>query len=486
MKFLRFIKTGKVVFVLGMVLSSATASAMSLNEYLEKVKGDNPGYKGVSGQAEGAQLKSREGDLYFSPKLFAEARWGSDYSVPQMESMYKGVDTEFYTLGVQQQFSFGLAAKLYYEMSFTELQGVSANVSVLGLSTKFWDTKPKLELTMPLWGNGFGRTAQANSEAVTAASKAEAYGADANATGMLINAEATYWKLSSLQEVIKVHEQARAAAKNIYDYVARKKRMNLGEEADVLQATALFEARELELQNAKFEYAQTLRVFNKLVHRAPDTPIGKLDKIDFKVLESLEVPKQRPGSRPDVKATDAQLAAARASAVIAKERNRPSLDVYGTFGLMGRDEEFSESYRESWGPNHDSRYVGVRFSMPLNIGAASDVKKGADLSVKAAELNREYAYFSQDQDWADLVSRLEEQKANLKLFNRIENIQKTKVESERLRLRQGRTTTYQVLMFEQDYSSAAANKVRTAAGILAMNAQLQLYKLNDSSSEGGN
>ncbi len=487
MKNWKFMKSGGVLLICGMVMSSTSAIAMTLDEYLAQVRGNNKGYKGVAGQAEGATLKSREADLYFTPKLFAEARWGEDYSIPQFEGAYKGIESQYYSLGIQQQFSFGLSAKVYYDLNYTEMRGVNASNPIAGaINTKYWDGKPKLELSLPLWGNGFGRTAEANSEAARASNLAEAYGADANATTMLINAEAAYWKLSAWQDVIKVNEYARTAAKNIYDYVARKKRMNLGEDADVMQASALVEGRELELQSAKFEYAQALRSFNKLLNRAPDTPVDNLQKIDYTAIEGLSIPKERPGSRPDVAATDAQLAAAKASATIVKERNRPTLDVYGTFGLMGKDEDLDKTYHDSWTDKYDSRYVGVRFNMPLNFMAANDAKRGADLSVKAAELNREYAYFSQEQDWNDLVNKIEEQKSNLKLLGRIETAQKTKLDSERLRLRQGRTTTYQVLMFEQDYSSAAANKVKAAAGILAMNAQLQLYKLNDETSKGGN
>ena len=68
------------------------------------------------------------------------------------------------------------------------------------------------------------------------------------------------------------------------------------------------------------------------------------------------------------------------------------------------------------------------------------------------------------------------------LLGRIENAQKTKLEVERTRLRQGRTTTYQVLLFEQDYSAAALNRVKSAANILALQTQIRLYQ---TPAEGG-
>jgi uncharacterized membrane protein affecting hemolysin expression len=101
----------------------------------------------------------------------------------------------------------------------------------------------------------------------------------------------------------------------------------------------------------------------------------------------------------------------------------------------------------------------------------------------AAEYNRQYALYSQEQDWIALTKNITDARNNLALLGRIEDAQKTKLEVERTRLRQGRTTTYQVLLFEQDYTTAASNRVKSAANILALQTQINLYQ---ASAQGGN
>ena len=459
----------------------SSAQALTLQEYLDQVTGQSTAYQGSSNQAEGSYLKSREADLIFTPQLFAEGRVGHDgkpSSPPVM--VYDKLESQMYRLGVSQQFNFGLQTRLYYEANKTDFVGANFGPGVM---REYWDASPKLELVMPVWGGGFGRTSQANEEILRQQNYADSFSNGSQATNILVGAEAAYWRLSAWQDVVKIQEQALKAAQNIYDYVARKQRMNLGEKADVIQAQALLESRTLELQVARNEAQDALRAFNKFRNAETYSPVSALQPVDYKALESIVVPVQRPGDRLDVKATEAQLNAAKASSTLVKERNRPTLDLAGTYALNGRDEALNEAMKNAGQSQRDTAYVGFSFKMPLNVGATSDAKTGALKTEKAAELNYQYATYAQEQDWANLTRNLNDARDNLRLIGRIEEVQKSKLENERARLRQGRTTTYQVLLFEQDYTSASLTRVKSAANILGLQAQLKLYQA--ASSEGG-
>ncbi|QDK38889.1 TolC family protein [Bdellovibrio sp. NC01] len=472
------LKTSKLILALGISVVSANVSALSLNEYLDQVQKDSSSYKGTSEQAEGATLKSREADLFFTPQLFAEAQVGHD-GKPSQPKTSDRIKSENYSLGLSEQFNFGLQTKLYYNLSKTEF--VNANTTMISLP-EYWDATPKLELSMPLWGGGFGRTARANQDITRQQNLADAYGSSANSVGYLANAEAAYWKLSAWKDVVSIQETALKAANNILDYVSRKKKMNLGEDADVVQARALVESRTLELQVARNEQQEALRAFNTYLNKEAYAPVESLDPVNYAALENIAIPTKRPGDRFDVKATEAQLATAKASSQLVNERNKPTLDVYGTYALNGRDKDQTEAMKNAGYTDTDTSYVGVRFNVPLNFSATSDAKAGALRAERAAEYNRQYALYSQEQDWINLTRNLSDARDNLKLLGKIEQAQKTKLDVERSRLRQGRTTTYQVLLFEQDYSQAALSKVKSAANILGLQTQLKLYQ---ASPEGG-
>jgi len=460
---------------LGVSLVSRESSAFTLNEYLTKVKADNLSYKGVSEQAGGAALKARQADLFFTPQLFAEIEMGHDGKESQPKTSDR-INLENYSFGIAQQFKFGLQSKVYYKLSKTEF--VSPNVMFISLP-EYWDASPTVELSMPLWANGFGRSAVANQEIVFQKNKAEQFGSKARSLAYLAQAEATYWKLSAWKDVVRIQEKALLAAKNILSYVSRKEKMNLGNEGDVVQAKALIEARAFELQLAKNKEDEVLRSFNRYLNRSSDVSVESLESINYKSLENLEIPSGRPGDRYDVKAAEAQLVLAKASSRLIDEQNKPTLDIYGTYSLNGRDQNSGEAIANTGHANTDTSFIGIRFKMPLNLSANSDVKAGAIKSERAAEYQRQFAFYSQQQDWASFTRSLKDARNNLRLLRRIESAQKTKLMVERSRLQQGRTTTFRVLLFEQDYSQAAAAKVKAAAGILALQTQLNLYNFTN-------
>lgn len=132
----------------------------------------------------------------------------------------------------------------------------------------------------------------------------------------------------------------------------------------------------------------------------------------------------------------------------------------------------------------DSAYVGLRLKVPLYVTATDDAITGAKLQKNAAERNEKNLRYEQEQQWNDIVQKLNESKQALKLATKMEAAQKAKLENERTRLRQGRTTTYQILLFEQDYSQAQASRVRSATQILNLQSQIKLYSAVSAQPEG--
>lgn len=329
---------------------------------------------------------------------------------------------------------------------------------------------------MPLLKNGFGRTARANKTATLSQSEADLYSSSAQAESLLLNAEMTYWRLSAAQEQLRIQEQALAAGKNILSYVNGKLGRNLGERADVLQADALVQSYSLQLQQAQNELKQAERAFNTFLNNQNTAQTPVLETFNYKNLENFVIPQGRPGDRPDVKAAQAQARASRAASELAAERNRPQLDVFASYKANGRGDEQRDAIRDVTEADRDTKVVGVRFKVPLYMTAANDTIRGARLQQSAAEKNESYLRYQQEQDWTDLVQKISETSQSLSLSVKMENAQKAKLENERARLRQGRTTTYQVLLFEQDYSQAQAARIRTATQLLGLQSQIKLYQ----------
>lgn len=481
MKKIEILQGSSLLLIFFALLAGNSATAMSLDAYLDKVKQEGLGYKASSEQVEASALKGREADVTFTPRLLVNARLGHDGKEQFASAItYDRLRMQNYSLGVSQEFSFGLQTKLSYALDRTEVEGATLPA---GMSNTFWTATPTLELTMPLWGNGFGRTARANRDQTRYSNQAEQYAAEAQLKATLVEAEAAYWRLAAAQEVVLVQTRAGKQAQSILDYVSRKAKMNLGENADVLQAKALVEATTYQLQLAHNQEKAARRNFNTYIHKNADESVPALDGINFAALDKVSIPATKPGDRYDVKAAEAQAYTAKASAALVGERNKPTLDVYGSYALNGQNAEMNEAIKAAGRTERDTAFVGVRMNIPLNLSAASDAKAGALKAEKVAQLNYEYKQFVQDQDWTNLTQQLGEAKENLRLTTNIVNAQKAKLENERSRLRQGRTTTYQVLLFEQDFSQSEVSRVQAASAILGLQSQIKLYQ---SSLAGGN
>lgn len=480
MKRFDFINFSSVLLIMGALVLADTAHAMSLNEYLEQVRRESLGVKGTQQQVEASALKAREADLYFIPRLFAEARTGYDGKEQFASAItYDRLKNQNYSLGLSQEFSFGLQSKLSYVADRIEVEG--ANLPA-GTPTSFWSATPTLELSLPLLANGFGRSSRANQDIVLEQNKVEEFSALAQNRGLLVEAEAAYWRLAAARESVTVQKRAVTQAQAILDYVTRKARMNLGENADVLQAKAMVEATSFQLQQATNAERASQRLFNTYLNRSADQVLNEnLQTLDYEALQKTSAPPNRPGDRADVKAAEAQTRLAKSSSILTSERNKANLDLYGSYALNGRGEELNEALKNSGRTERDTAFVGVRLNIPLNFSAQADARAGARKAERAAEFNLEQKRFTQDQDWLQLREQIGEFSESLRLTTNMVKAQRAKLDNERARLRQGRTTTYQVLLFEQDFTQSEASRVQIAAQLLNLQAQVKLYQ---SSPEG--
>lgn len=455
---------------------STNGFALTVDQYLGQVREQNMSFRSSEQLMKGSSLQKREADLFFKPQFFFNAQKGYDAKLPNPPFLvFDQVRTERYNAGISQEFSFGAEARFSYDLQKMEYKGISFPSA----ANPYWDVIPTLELNIPLWGNAFGRASQARKELTLQQRTFENRSAEAQAKKTLVEAEIAYWRLSATQESVKVQRKALDAANNIFNYVTNKRSKNLGEEADVLQAKALTENYKLQLAQAEIDERAARRKFNLYLNADAEAPVGDLSQLDYKGLLTEPVPSARPADRPDVKASQAQVALSRASSQLAVEQNKPTLNVYGGYAFFGRDASQAEAISRAGYANRESAYVGMKFQMPLNISAQADAREGARQAQTAAELNHKYLVYSQEQEWIDLVASFKDAQTTLKLAETMERAQKAKLDNERIRLRQGRTTTYQILLFEQDYLVSEIARIRAANQIITLKSQIQLYSSND-------
>jgi hypothetical protein len=143
--------------------------------------------------------------------------------------------------------------------------------------------------------------------------------------------------------------------------------------------------------------------------------------------------------------------------------------------MFGRDEKYNEAYDQSIGGTKPWSVIGLRFSTPLDFSALTDYKKGYAQEKVAAELASRRKTYEVDKEWDILSQRFDQFKKRVKLSQRMEQIQSKKLIAEKKRFNQGRTTTFQVLQFEQDFANAQLLKLRNEAELISVYNQLKLF-----------
>ncbi len=475
MKTMRWLQIAAATFFL--VHATVRGEALSLKDYLQEVRKENHGYQSAVEKREGSKERGSQADLLYSPALFANVNFRFDKKLPQLPFFqYTELDTHQFAIGVQKQTSFGLTAKLSYQWDFTNYLGASLPPTASGPALlKFWDARPIVELNQSLWQNGFGSGTRATERLLTAQSEAETFASEAERKGTELMAEIAYWRLAAAREVVKQNEAAISASGQLFKYITEKASSNLTDKADVLQSKAALETRRLDLKTAKDEVRAAMRQFNALRNAPTNQLVDALEPLNWSEISQLEIPENR-SVRPDVKAAQAQLKMSEANAVMLGEKDKPQLDLYASWALNGRDAEVGQSTWNAYQAGRPTVGAGIKFLMPLDLGATSDSRRGASRMERAAQLGLAQKQYDEKQQWEDLTEKLTDAKERFHLAEIMESAQEEKLTYERQRLKQGRTTTYQQLLIEQEYTLSGLVKVRAAFEALQVRAQMKLYE----------
>lgn len=451
---------------------SEPAEVLTLQAYLNSIRTGNKEYLGSVKAKDGVDLRSMEWKLLTRPTLIGTTQFLNDQSETGSPLTGDETRTQGSSVGVQQQTDFGLRGVLTYHYNITSLPG--ANPTLIP-ERDFYTSGVVLELSQSLWRNGAGRETRAAQQVLSAQAMALSFTEGFRQIQILADAEAAYWRLALAREAVEASREILERARRLDEWNDRRTRLELADRSDRLQSSAVVLARTYELETARDEEKEAARAFNTLRGVDADRVTEKLSSFEPDVVDRLAVP-ERVRFRDDVKAAEEQMRASLANAQSGVEKNKPIFDVFGTVGLNGRDARSGEAFAEGFSLSRPNYAVGIRLEIPLDFDTLDRNRQGYRTEAMAAELAFQYRMFRHERLWDDLVSRFHEAQKRLKLSRQIEEAQREKLDYERTRHRRGRTTTYQVIQFEQDLANAQLAKIRAQADVLGVHAQLKTFE----------
>ena len=216
------------------------------------------------------------------------------------------------------------------------------------------------------------------------------------------------------------------------------------------------------------------RAFNLARGRPVGDVAETLESLEVATIESLSPP-ERAQMREDIKAAEQGQKAAVANGILAQQRDTPTLELFGSLSTFGRAYDLGPTLVDSFHTDRPTAAIGLRFSTPLNFNLKDQSIEGWKKEKAGAEMSYQRKVFEQDQHWLDLLERFKESKKKFALTRAMEQGQSKKLFYEKGRLNRGRTTTFQVLLFEQDYAQAQLALIQSELEIIQIMSQMRLY-----------
>lgn len=451
--------------------STASNTALGLDDYLEQVKRQSPGYSASQAAQEGADSTALEADLVTMPRLTLQASHLNDRR--EVAGFLAGSKTiaDNFSLGLEKLWDFGLKSKLTYTLlsnnTFSLPPGFNPDFF------RFVQGSTMIELEQSLWKNAFGKETRAQAEQAEAASLQVKFLERLNSKRVLAQAESTYYRLAIARESVRLQQEVIDRAKKILDWTTKRVRDHLADKSDMLQARAAYQLRMMELENAKNEERSASLSFNALRNSTSGEVAEPLSKVSVPALLKLKAPAR--AEKPDeVAAAEQAERVARATQESYLQRVQPDLTVFGNLGFNGVDRYLSPALNQSFTLDNPMHTWGVRFSLPLYFWETSEIRSGRIKQQLAAEANTRQKQLEADSNWIDLNRKLQESALRLSMAEELVQAQKEKLDHEKSRFNLGRTTTYQVLIFEQDYQLALLTRNRIEQDFVNTYAQLKI------------
>tara|TARA_R110000868_G_scaffold379542_2_gene645417 strand:- start:8582 stop:9982 length:1401 start_codon:yes stop_codon:yes gene_type:complete len=448
------------------------AQNLELEKYLDEVKRSNESYKALKLRSKSLNDLSAEADLIYSSKL-ESSLYHVDNSRPNSSPSTLGVKTTQNTasIAVSKPTSYGVEGSVSYNVANTEIDGASSTVIP---ENKYYENYAELKISQSLYRNFLGREIKSKDESIRKSAKAGKAEQDFKMKNLLSDAENIYYQYIIAGKRVQIQEAAKERAESLAKWTLSKTKKNLADNADYLQAESALQSRELDLLLAKHNLRSIAQIFNSL--RGVNSSVIS-EKVELSIVDhtkNLTAP-QKNEFRLDTLAIKYSAEAEMAQAIASSEVLKPDLKLNGSAAFYGKTNGLSDATSDSFGSKNPVYSIGLSLSMPLDFSAKERAQSAYLAKSQAAQLEVKRKEFDDAREWEDLLTSFEELKDQLKVYNKLEEIQRRKAINERKRQKNGLSTTFQVLSFEQEYLSTLSLRLSKQAELIQTYTQLKLF-----------
>jgi outer membrane protein TolC len=455
------------VCVVSICLLPPFASAITLDELVQTASQNSETFRAAEKTIEAVQAEIRGRDLVLSPRIDAEIA-----SIRENKASILPINryrSQLLTTSLTKLFSTGT------QLTATVSNDYNENATQGQRNVGLWS----FGISQSLWRDGFGRGTTLRHEAEKNELRSRVLTAQFNKQSFLVELESAYWDLILAMRQEQVASENIERGSTVEKWTRDRVRRSTAETADLLQAQALTQNRELELRGLRNTIATLQNRIKQLVPGVqPETW-----KIDLKEIENARAPETLLTSsagegepmRLDSLSASFRSLQASAEANRANETLRPRLEAYANYGQSGQSPNFANSWEQSADPEFSSARIGVQFSMELDFDLREDQRRAARLNAEARNLEAQAQQRLSQVSWIDLNRQIEDLKKQADEAKRLAQTQERKVQAERSRYRLGRTTVFQLITFEIDASNSQLTLSRILSDLRKAEARIRIF-----------
>ena len=471
-------KTILLLTVLGLGTSASWAqSKLLLKDYLEQVKGKGSAFQASQAAVEGFEKQSHQQDLLYSPQLVASYNHLNDKSPQANNPFYPGQTlADSFGVSLTNKLPFGPSISLGYAFNNINLNYPSSSAFPgFSFMNEYYQVSPVASLSLPLFKDFGGSQTAAGVKMVQYQLESAAKNSAFQREQSLFNAKVTYWKLALAREVEDIRKDTLERSQKIWEWTKRRVARNLADPPDALQAEASVRLAELDLQTAQENERSARLALNRFRNAADDAVPETLETVEDSLAGiKVNIPSALP-DRLDLQAVQKNAQQQKATFDQAYQNIYPDLTAMASWRGNGLDPQFSPANDMAFQFNRPTWTLGAQLNVSLDVFTAQRTADGYERNYKSALLALKDKEIGVSQEWKDLNDHLTEVDKRLAMATQIEDIQKNKANEERRRLELGRTTQFQLLSFENDYSLARLNRLSLVLEKLTYLAQAQSW-----------
>lgn len=462
-----------------LLLSIATLPALAedtltLDQFLTEVRQNNGAIIGAEKNRRAAELAISESELRFSPRFFTNLDTTRDRR-PTIFPAFEGTGRNITRAqaGFEARHKFGLDQKIYTSYE---------NLLILGANPDFI-TQPNLyrnalvyEASLPLWSGAFGRSLRLQRDAEQLAQKSRAHSEKFQQRQLLLDAKLAYWQLKTARELSILQQSLASRATRFFSWTKARVAERLKDRADLEQARAAMDMRNYELEEAQNQVVLSENRLNEARQLPFGTAIGRLGEWPALALTPGELQVAPDSVREDIAALQKQLESLKAQAELGHEATKPSLDIFGNVLLQGQDQNLQPALASSATTNYPTFYAGVKLSVPLDRVTVSEAAEAAEARRVAAEEMLRRRQYEAGRERENVLLRLAQIQKQFALAGTLVESQQRKLSEEAKRVRIGRSSTFQVLIFEQEALEAEKLLLRNRLALIESHLRLEIFR----------